>query len=95
MKTKKNNIITYNKLAFFNAIIATILVTILYFALPKVLNYPSNTIDNDFQRKVVRNYLYFTIYNISYYNCIIYLFFCTPCIYKTLCWIIWYKRLNN
>ena len=55
MKTKKNNIITYNKLAFFNAIIATILVTILYFALPKVLNYPSNTIDNDFQRKVVRN----------------------------------------
>ena len=33
MKTKKNNIITYNKLAFFNAIIATILVTILYFAL--------------------------------------------------------------
>lgn len=80
MKTKKNNIITYNKLAFFNAIIATILVTILYFALPKVLNYPSNTIDNDFQRKVVRNYLYFSIYNISYYNCIIYLFFCTPCI---------------
>lgn len=50
---RKNNNISYNKLAFFNALIALVLVIILYFALPKILNYPSNTIDNDFQLKVV------------------------------------------
>lgn len=49
---KKNNI-SYNKLAFLNSLIALVLVIILYFTLPKILNYPTNTIDNDFQIKVV------------------------------------------
>lgn len=49
---KKNNIY-YNKLAFLNSLIALVLVIILYFTLPKILNYPTNTIDNDFQIKVV------------------------------------------
>lgn len=53
LNNKKNNIISYNKLAFLNSLIALILVIILYFALPKILNYPTNTIDNDFQIKVV------------------------------------------
>lgn len=53
LNTKKNSNISYNKLAFFNALIALILVIILYFTLPKILNYPTNTIDNDFQLKVV------------------------------------------
>lgn len=48
----KNNIY-YNKLAFLNSLIALVLVIILYFTLPKILNYPTNTIDNDFQIKVV------------------------------------------
>lgn len=50
---KKINNLSYNKLAFLNSLIAFVLVIILYFALPKILNYPSNTIDNDFQIKVV------------------------------------------
>ena len=49
---KKNNI-SYNKLAFLNSLIALVLVIILYFTLPKILNYTTNTIDNDFQIKVV------------------------------------------
>lgn len=50
---KKINNLSYNKLAFLNSLIALVLVIILYFTLPKILNYPSNTIDNDFQIKVV------------------------------------------
>lgn len=50
--TNKPNI-SYNKLSLFNSLIALVLVIILYFVLPKILNYPSNTIDNDFQIKVV------------------------------------------
>ncbi len=50
--TNKTNI-SYNKLSLFNSLIALVLVIILYFVLPKILNYPSNTIDNDFQIKVV------------------------------------------
>lgn len=53
-KIKSNNSsISYNKLSYFNALIALVLVIILYFALPKVLNYPKNSINNDFQLKVV------------------------------------------
>ena len=57
MKNNKNiinkNNISYNKLALYNALIATFLITILYLTLPKILNYPINSIDNDFQLEVV------------------------------------------
>lgn len=53
-KVKKDNIkLSYNKLTIYNTLIALVLVIILYFALPKILNYPTNTIDNDFQIQVV------------------------------------------
>ena len=53
-KVNDNKIkISYNKLTIYNTLIALVLVTILYFALPKILNYPTNTIDNDFQVQVV------------------------------------------
>lgn len=55
MKPKNKFIkkISVNKIAFYNALFAAILVCILYFVLPKILNYPANTINNDFQLQVV------------------------------------------
>lgn len=50
-KIKKNT--SVNQIALYNAFFALILVIILYFVLPTILNYPSNTINNDFQLQVV------------------------------------------
>ncbi len=41
------------KLAFVNTLIFALIAAILYFALPTVLNYPPNSIDNDFQVEIV------------------------------------------
>lgn len=47
------NINTEKKLAFANAIVFSLIAVILYFTLPFVLNYPPNSIDNDFQLEIV------------------------------------------
>lgn len=54
-RTKKKifNIKTGKQLALINAIIALIIMTILYFVLPFILNYPPNSINNDFQVQIV------------------------------------------
>ena len=54
MKFKKFfNIDTEKKLAFANTIVFAMIAVILYFALPFVLNYPPNSIDNEFQIEIV------------------------------------------
>ena len=47
------NIDNEKKLALVNTLILLIIATVLYFALPSVLNYPPNSIDNDFQIEIV------------------------------------------
>lgn len=47
------NIDTEKKLALANTIVFAMIAVILYFALPFVLNYPPNSIDNDFQIEIV------------------------------------------
>ena len=41
------------KLAFVNTLVFALIAAILYFTLPTVLNYPPNSIDNDFQVQIV------------------------------------------
>lgn len=56
MKTNKNKlsrIDSVTKLALVNTFAGIILAMILYFLLPYILNYPVNTIDNDFQIEIV------------------------------------------
>jgi len=50
------NINTEKKLAFANTLVFALIAVILYFTLPFVLNYPPNSIDNEFHA-------------ISYFNC--------------------------
>lgn len=56
MKTKtkkqKSRVSPATHLAFCNCLIVLILLTILYFVLPIILNYPKNTINNDFQLQI-------------------------------------------
>ena len=47
------NIDNEKKLALVNTLILLIIAAVLYFALPSVLNYPPNSIDNDFQIEIV------------------------------------------
>ena len=47
------NIDNEKKLALVNTLILLIISAVLYFALPSVLNYPPNSIDNDFQIEIV------------------------------------------
>ena len=47
------NINTEKKLAFANTIVFALIAVILYFTLPFVLNYPPNSIDNEFQLEIV------------------------------------------
>lgn len=47
------NINTERKLALANTLVLAIIAIILYFTLPFVLNYPPNSIDNDFQLEIV------------------------------------------
>lgn len=44
---------SYKILALLNAFIGLLIMTILYFTLPSILNYPPNSIDNQFQVEVV------------------------------------------
>ena len=44
---------TEKKLAFANTLVLAVIAVILYFTLPFVLNYPPNSIDNDFQLEIV------------------------------------------
>lgn len=53
MKLNIKKIKSYKILALLNAFIATLIMIILYFTLPSILNYPKNSIDNDFQIEVV------------------------------------------
>lgn len=55
MKNKHNffKIDSGKKLAFINTLIFILIALVLYFVLPKVLNYPPNSIDNEFQIKIV------------------------------------------
>ena len=55
MKNKKKifNIKNGKQLSFVSAIIAFVIMIILYFVLPYILNYPANSIDNDFQVQTV------------------------------------------
>lgn len=54
MKTNgKNKINSVTKLALLNTLIGVILAFILYWFLPYILNYPANTINNDFQIQMV------------------------------------------
>lgn len=50
---KYKKIKSYKTLALLNAFIATLIMIILYFTLPSILNYPKNSIDNDFQVEIV------------------------------------------
>ena len=47
------NIDNEKKLALVNTLILLIIAAVLYFALPSVLNYPPNSIENDFQIEIV------------------------------------------
>lgn len=47
------NINTKKKLAFANTLVFALIAVILYFTLPFVLNYPPNSIDNEFQLEIV------------------------------------------
>lgn len=47
------NINTERKLAFANTLVFALIAVILYFTLPFVLNYPPNSIDNEFQLEIV------------------------------------------
>ena len=53
MKLNIKKIKSYKTLALLNAFIATLIMIILYFTLPSILNYPKNSIDNDFQVEIV------------------------------------------
>ena len=53
MKKKKLKIDSVTKLALVNTFAGLVLAGILYFLLPYLLNYPENTIDNDFQVQMV------------------------------------------
>ena len=53
MKKKKFKIESVTKLALVNTFAGLVLAGILYFLLPYLLNYPENTIDNDFQVQMV------------------------------------------
>lgn len=53
MKKKKLKIESVTKLALVNTLAGLVLAGILYFVLPYLLNYPENTIDNDFQVQMV------------------------------------------
>lgn len=53
MKNKLFNFNTSTKLSLVNTFTLTLLTGILYFLIPYILNYPKNTIDNDFQVQVV------------------------------------------
>ena len=54
MKTnRKDKINSVTKLALLNTFIGVILAFILYWFLPYILNYPANTINNDFQVQMV------------------------------------------
>ena len=47
------NIDNEKKLAFVNTLIFAMIAAVLYFVLPFVLNYPPNSIDNNFQKEIV------------------------------------------
>ena len=47
------NIDNEKKLAFVNTLIFAMIAAVLYFVLPFVLNYPPNSIDNNFQMEIV------------------------------------------
>lgn len=53
MKLNVPKIKSYKALALLDAFIATLIMIILYFTLPAILNYPKNSIDNNFQIEVV------------------------------------------
>ena len=53
MKKDKKSLHSISKLAFYNVMIGIVLALALYFLLPYILNYPPNTIDNDFQVQMV------------------------------------------
>ena len=53
MKLNVPKIRSYKTLALLDAFIATLIMIILYFTLPAILNYPQNSIDNNFQVEVV------------------------------------------
>lgn len=53
MKNKLFNFNTSTKLSLVNTFTLMLLTGILYFLIPYILNYPKNTIDNDFQVQVV------------------------------------------
>ena len=53
MKLNVPRIRSYKTLALLDAFIATLIMIILYFTLPAILNYPQNSIDNNFQVEVV------------------------------------------
>ncbi len=84
-QTKKIfNINTPKKLALLNTIIFIFTCILLYFALPKILNYPVNSIDNDFQIQTV---------GIKYTDqCIILISILTCMLYITLRLV--YRKLN-
>jgi len=53
MKPKKTRIKSYKRLALLNAFIALLIMFVLYLTLPSILNYPQNSIDNNFQVEIV------------------------------------------
>ncbi len=53
MKLNVPKIKSYKTLALLNAFIAILVMAVLYFTLPGILNYPENSIDNNFQLEVV------------------------------------------
>ena len=54
MKTNKMlHIDSAKKVALVNGLIVILIVGILYFAIPFVLNYPPNSTDNEFQMQIV------------------------------------------
>ena len=72
------NIDNEKKLALVNTLIFALIAVVLYFTLPTVLNYPPNSIDNNFQIEIVGikysvfdynfNFISFIIHSIK--NCI-------------------------
>ena len=51
--TKIFNIDNEKKLALVNTLMLALIAIVLYFTLPSVLNYPPNSIDNNFQIEIV------------------------------------------
>lgn len=83
MKTnKKTNSVT--RLALLNTGIGIILAFILYWILPYILNYPANTIDNDFQIQMVG-----ITYSLQYFTLV-----CLLAVFVFATFAISYRKLN-